>query len=726
MRVEETIYIDAPCEAVWDLITDPDTYTSILTGITRFEVEGPKQRGLGARYAMRMAVGSAEVGGLVEVVEFDSPRDMAWTNVTGLDHRVRWRLRERDDGTTRVTFRLSYQSPGNVLGTVADYVSAPMVDRNLRESLENLKAEIEGDGMGENESPGLLEKARLLVGQGAHTVKTLADAGLIKPERPDKTIRALLQIQRWGYTPAAGYAANASRYPGEDAIIDELGHLTFAEVHDRTNRLANAWSDAGIVEGDSIGIMCRNHRYFIEAVVAASKMGVNCLLLNTAFAGPQLAEVVQREKPVALVYDEEFTELLEEAGKRRKRFIGWHDPEATEDKRTDPVLEDLIQNGDPDEPVPPDETGRVVILTSGTTGTPKGASRKQPETIGPAVALLSRIPLKAREKTFIVAPLFHSWGFAHFTLGLMLGSTYILKRKFDPENTLSTIAEHQAQSAPMVPVMVQRIMQLPEETRRKYDTSSLRSIPLSGSALPGELAIKFMDEFGDVLYNLYGSTEVAWATFATPEDLRAAPGTAGPPPRGTVLRIYDEDGNELPKGETGRIFVGNEMLFEGYTGGGNKDVVDGLMSTGDVGYLDDDGRLHVSGRDDDMIVSGGENVFPREVEDLISKMDGVQEVAVIGVEDEEFGQRLKAFVSKKGAKPTEDDIKAKVKSDLARYKVPKEVEFLDELPRNATGKVLKKELKEREEGENGSDGDGGTPAGKKSGGSRKKAAAKKG
>jgi acyl-CoA synthetase (AMP-forming)/AMP-acid ligase II/uncharacterized membrane protein len=720
MRVEQSIDIDAPCEEVWDLVTDPETYTNVLAGITRFDVEGRKQRGLGARYSMRMEVGSAQIGGLVEVVEFDAPRDMAWTSVTGIDHRVRWRIRENDDGTTRVTFRLSYQSPGALLGTIADYVSAPLVERTLGESLERLKAEMEGDDMADNDGPGLLEKAWLTIGQGAHTVKTLAEAGLIKPERPDKTVRALLEIQRWGYTPAAGYAANASRYGNEDAIIDELGHLTFKDVHDRTNRLANAWSDAGLVEGDSIGVMCRNHRYFIDAVVAASKMGVNCLLLNTAFAGPQLAEVVQREKPVALVYDEEFTELLEEAGKRRKRFIGWYDPEATEkEKRTDPTLDELIDEGDPEQPVPPVETGRVVILTSGTTGTPKGASRKQPETIGPAVALLSRIPLKAREKTFIVAPLFHSWGFAHFTLGLMLGSTYILKRKFDPENTLSTIAEHQVQSAPMVPVMIQRIMQLPEETRTKYDLSSLRSIPLSGSALPGELAIQFMNEFGDVLYNLYGSTEVAWASIATPEDLRDAPGTAGAPPRGTILRIYDENGKELPQGETGRIFVGNEMLFEGYTGGGNKDVIDGLMSSGDVGHLDDKGRLHVSGRDDDMIVSGGENVFPREVEDLISNMKGVDEVAVIGVDDEEFGQRLKAFVVKKGSGPSEDEIKQKVKSDLARYKVPREVEFLDELPRNATGKVLKKELKEREEGEDEDSGSNG----KKSGGSKKKKAA---
>src|SRR3954464_11892792 len=351
MRVEETITIDAPADAVWDIITDPECYTTTLVGITRFDVQGQKQRGLGARYSMRMHVGSAEVGGVIEVVEFDTPRDMAWTSVTGLDHRGRWRLREQEDGTTKVTFRLSYQSPGTLLGTIADYVSSPMVDTNLRESLERLKAEIEGEGtdsMAENDSPGLLDKARLMVGQGAHTVKTLAEAGLIRPERPDRTVRALIQIQRWGYTPAAGYAANASRYGNDDAIIDELGHLTFAEVHDRTNRLANAWSDAGIVEGDSIGIMCRNHRYFIEAVVAASKMGVNCLLLNSSFAGPQLAEVDLHSLPVPLFSDEEFTELLEEAGKRRKRFIGWYDPEATEkEKRTDPTLDELIDEGDP-------------------------------------------------------------------------------------------------------------------------------------------------------------------------------------------------------------------------------------------------------------------------------------------------------------------------------------------------------------------------------------------
>jgi acyl-CoA synthetase (AMP-forming)/AMP-acid ligase II len=203
-----------------------------------------------------------------------------------------------------------------------------------------------------------------------------------------------------------------------------------------------------------------------------------------------------------------------------------------------------------------------------------------------------------------------------------------------------------------------------------------------------------MDHFGDNLYNLYGSTEVAWATIATPEDLRAAPGTAGKPPRGTVVKIVDNEGDdELPPGETGRVFVGNEMAFEGYTGGGNKDLYKGLLSSGDVGHFDDEGRLFIDGRDDEMIVSGGENVFPREVEDLLANHDAVKEVAVIGVDDEEWGQRLKAFVVlEDGADLGHDEVKSYVKKNLAGYKVPRETEILDSLPRNATGKVLKREL----------------------------------
>jgi fatty-acyl-CoA synthase len=228
-------------------------------------------------------------------------------------------------------------------------------------------------------------------------------------------------------------------------------------------------------------------------------------------------------------------------------------------------------------------------------------------------------------------------------------------------------------------------------------------IALSGSALSPALAAQAIEVFGPVLYNLYGSTEVAWAAIATPEDLREAPGTVGKPPRGTIVKLFDEEGREVPTGETGRIFVANEMLFEGYTGGGSKDVIDGLMATGDVGHFDEAGRLFVDGRDDEMIVSGGENVFPQEVEELLGHHDAVADVAVLGVEDEEFGQRLKAVVVKRdGADLDDGDVRDYVKKHLARYKVPRDVEFVDELPRNATGKVLKRELskppEEREAG----------------------------
>jgi fatty-acyl-CoA synthase len=277
---------------------------------------------------------------------------------------------------------------------------------------------------------------------------------------------------------------------------------------------------------------------------------------------------------------------------------------------------------------------------------------------------------------------------------MALGSTVVLRRKFDPEETLSATAMHECTTLVVVPVMLQRILELPPATIDHFDLSSLRVIAASGSALPGELAEKTMDRFGDVLYNLYGSTEVAWATIATPADLRAAPGTAGRPPRGTVVKLFDEDGKEVPQGTTGRIFVGSELPFEGYTGGGTKEIVDGLMSSGDVGHFDSGGRLFVDGRDDDMIISGGENLFPSEVEDLLAGHDAIREVAVVGVDDPEWGQRLKAVVAlNPGASVTEDELKGYVKDNLAGYKVPREIAFVDELPRNATGKVLKRELR---------------------------------
>jgi fatty-acyl-CoA synthase len=342
----------------------------------------------------------------------------------------------------------------------------------------------------------------------------------------------------------------------------------------------------------------------------------------------------------------------------------------------------------------PPTIGGIVLLTSGTTGTPKGAPRHVNSPFS-AAQFLDRIPLRARERTYLGAPLFHGTGLSQFLITLALGSTTIVRRRFDPVATLEALERYHAEALVVVPTMLQRILNLGDDTIRGYDTSALRIIFCAGSALPPDVGNRAQELFGDVIYNLYGSTEVAVATVATPRDWRQAPGTVGRPPVGCRVALYDESGTKITRaGVIGRVFVGSGLKFSGYTGGGSKEEIDGLLSSGDVGHLDDDGLLFIDGRDDDMIVSGGENVFPAEVEGLLVEHPAVADAAVIGVEDADFGQRLKAFVVlRDGAELSADEVREHVRANLARHKVPREVEFLDALPRNATGKLLRAELR---------------------------------
>lgn len=512
-------------------------------------------------------------------------------------------------------------------------------------------------------------------------VRVLAGSGVVKPFSPTVLTRLAKAVHAWGLGPAGGFTMLATRYPDRVGIVDELGEITYGEIHRRTNVLARALAERGVGEGDGVAVMCRNHRGFVEATVAIAKLGADALYLNTAFAGPQLVDVLAREKPRVVIHDEEFTGLLAGA-EIEQRIIAWTDSEAPPlDAET---LDALATGGDDGDLTAPSRHGRIIILTSGTTGTPKGAPRNEAG-IDAAISLLSRMPLKEGWRTHIAAPLFHTWGFAHLMLAMLLGSTMVLRRRFDPAEALA--ATQGCDSLVVIPVMLQRMLTV----EGSFDLSALQVVASSGSALPGDLALEWMDRFGENLYNIYGSTEVAYASIATPEDLRTAPTSAGKPPWGTVVRILDPVGREVPPGEPGRIFVGNSLLFEGYTGGGAKEVVDGLMSSGDVGRFDRDGRLYVEGRDDEMIVSGGENVFPKEVEDCLARHPDVVEVACVGVDDPEFGKRLRAFVVVSG-EAGEDDLKGWVKDHLARFKVPREIVVLPELPRNATGKVLKREL----------------------------------
>jgi fatty-acyl-CoA synthase len=460
-------------------------------------------------------------------------------------------------------------------------------------------------------------------------------------------------------------------------------------MHEQTNQIAHALAARGVKEGSRVAILCRNHRWFIEAFVATLKLGADGLLLNTAFAGPQLAQVIEDQNADAVIMDQEYYELLSGAIGDRPAFIGWADDDSVQLE----TLEQLRQGQSTKEPAKPGRTGRTIILTSGTTGKPKGAARAEPRGLKDLLAVVSTIPYRRADRMLISAPLFHAWGFSNFSASVMFNGTAVLRRRFDPLDALQTIEREQIDMQIVVPVMLQRMLDIPEADRRQINVSSLRAVCASGSALQGELASKYMDEFGDVLYNLYGSTEVAWATVAAPEDMRAAPGTAGKAPTGTKLRILDDEGNDVPTGETGQIFVQHDMIFEGYTGGEQKNALGAYGGTGDVGHVDENGRLFIDGRIDEMIISGGENVYPIEVEDAIAIHEGVYETAVVGVEDETFGARLIAYVvPNEGAELTEAEIKSHVKSQLANFKVPREVVFLDALPRNATGKIVKREL----------------------------------
>jgi fatty-acyl-CoA synthase len=496
-------------------------------------------------------------------------------------------------------------------------------------------------------------------------------------------VRALNDFGVFGAALSLAAAHNRNRV----GLIDERGALTFGDLDRRSNALANEWRRADLRPGSGVAILARNHRGLLDALFAATKMGARIVLLNTDFGSGQIREVIEREGVDLLVYDDEYSDAVATLDLRNGCVRAWTNRTDTD------TLDGLISRGDPSRPPAPGTRPTIVILTSGTSGTPKGATRSVPLSLLPLAGLLEKIPLRPAEATECCTPLFHSLGFGHAMIGLLMGSTLVVRRRFDPEVTLKSLAEHQASTLVVVPVMLRRILDLGTGARDGLDLSALRIIFVAGSQLGAPLCRQATEAFGPVVYNLYGSTEVAYATVAAPEDLAVEPGCVGKTVRGAVVKIYDDDGREVTAGTTGRIFVGNSAQFEGYTGGESKETVHGLMSSGDVGHFDDGGRLFVDGRDDEMIVSGGENVFPAEVEDALTAHPDVREAATIPVADDDYGQRLRGFVVlEPGASLSEQDVKDYVKTRLARYKVPREVRFLEELPRNPTGKVLKRHL----------------------------------
>ncbi|MBU8808113.1 long-chain-fatty-acid--CoA ligase FadD2 [Mycolicibacterium goodii] len=541
-------------------------------------------------------------------------------------------------------------------------------------------------------------KAREYAERGAaeaHYARKMFEAGALRLEHPQHMLAMLADIRTWGEIGMIP-ALNARRHPDRVAVIDDEGEFTFGELDRAAHALANELLARGVRGGDGVAILARNHRWFLVSLYGAARVGARIIMLNTEFSGPQIKEVAAREGARVIIYDDEYTPAVAqaEADLGKLRALGTNPDKEEPSGSTDETLAEVVARSSK-RPAPKVAThASIIILTSGTTGTPKGANRSAPPSLAPVGGVLSHVPFKAREVTALPAPMFHALGFLHATIAMMLGTTLVLRRRFKPATVLEDIEKHKVTAAVVVPVMLSRMLDHLEQMPQKPDLSSLRIMFVSGSQLGAELATRALKELGPVIYNLYGSTEIAFATIARPQDLSRNPATVGPVVKGITVKILDDNGKELPTGEVGRIFVRNTFPFKGYTGGGGKQIIDGMMSSGDVGYFDEHGLLYVSGRDDEMIVSGGENVFPAEVEDLISGHPEVIEATAIGVEDKEWGARLRAFVVKaEDSALDEDAVKAYVRDHLARYKVPREVIFLDELPRNPTGKILKRELR---------------------------------
>ena len=522
-----------------------------------------------------------------------------------------------------------------------------------------------------------------LAGLAPAAMAGVARSRLSPPLSPVANASLLSALSDWGTTPALGYASGAARHPDAIAVVDpsdaELPEVTFAEVEQRTRAAAYGLKEQGIGPGVSVGLLARNSRAMAEAMAAVARTGASLYYLNTGFTAEQIRILAQREGMSRFIVDRDLA-----------------------DRVPDPRI--LLQGpgnwwslaGGPPRPVGrPRRPGRHVILTSGTTGVPKGAARDAAP-IEAAISALDAFPFTQRDTHVMAAPLFHAWGWLQHRLCAIFDSTEVMVRKLDPLHILRLAAEHGAEVIITIPVIVQRMADLPAEATADLDLSRLRMVAYSGAPVPAPVVGGFQDRFGDVLYNLYGSTEAAFATIAGPADLRADPGTAGRPIAGVRVRVVDADGELCPPGVSGRVYVGSSASFEGYTDGADRTRLDGLVDTGDLGLIDEDGRLKIIGRVDDVIVSGGENVHPVEVESVLRRHPAVADVAVVGVPDDTFGNRVVAHVVLGDHDGSDEDavdgLLAWGREQLAGYQRPRQIVLHDELPRNATGKLLRREL----------------------------------
>ena len=512
----------------------------------------------------------------------------------------------------------------------------------------------------------------------ATTARALVSSGLLSPPQPIAVVRLAREVYRGGTNLYTLLAVAAARWPKRTAMIDDDGAITYRELQSMTESLARELARDGIGTGQAVGIMCRNGRNFAAAAFAAALVGADVVLVNTEFRTDALAGALRTHQITTMFCDNEFAGQIRDAGESIRAI----DP-ATVQNRSDESRPRVVASG------------RLVLLTSGSTGVPRGVPRvpRMSSGMGVGMTILQRTGLRVGSRIAVAVPMFHGLGLGMLMLTVSLGGTVLTHRRFDAEATLARASLQRADALSVVPIMLARILDLPQRVRARNPLSSLRVVISSGDRLDPGLARRFMDAYGDILYNGYGSTEVGIGALATPIELRHAPETVGRPVAGCPVRIFDRNGRPVGPRVTGRIFVGGELGAQGYTGGGVKAVIDRMTSTGDMGYLDNSGRLYIVGREDDMIVSGGENVYPRALENALAEHPDVAENAVIGVPDEQFGRRLAAFVVPRPQREVDEErLREYLKGKVSRFEQPRDIHVVTSIPRNPAGKVVRSDL----------------------------------
>ncbi|MGH3726348.1 MAG: AMP-binding protein [Mycobacterium sp.] len=543
----------------------------------------------------------------------------------------------------------------------------------------------------------MVAEMRQALRQWGAAVPAAAVSGVFAPVGLRAMAALLRSFWQYGPTPAMLLAASAIRFPDRVALIDDIGQLTYRRLQHRAEAIAASLYALTPAAPRSIGIVCRNHRGFIEAVLAGAQLGAELVFINTELTPPQLQAILQRHNPDVLVYDEEYVNTVAEAQYQGMRVLAWHEGAARDGQLTlDGLAAQQHRN-----PPPVRRPIKLTLLTSGTTGLAKGVPRaiKPRQLVLMCVTAMGMVRMRSKDRVLVAPPFFHGFGLVGLLGPLALGGTVFCRRRFDAKQALEDIAQESITMLIAVPVMLQRLLAVPDIGRDIARRLPLRMILTGAAPISSATVSGVLDVFGPILVNGYGSTEVGVVAIASPADLVAAPNTVGCKALGVSVRVLRVDRQEAATGETGMIFVRGGLEYEGYTPEKTtrpaaKEVVDGHVNTGDMGHFDAEGRLYIDGRSDDMIVSGGENIFPGEVEDRLTAHPAVADAVVIGVPDNEYGQVLQAFVVAVAGAPTpsDDALKAHIRERLERYKVPKQFVILEEIPRNASGKVLRAQL----------------------------------